>query len=147
MPKKITDQTAAGQFFSFGGMIVAVVFPLIAALAWFGDTVADTKYATDEDVLAVQQQVAQDVQTIKVAVEANTATVAVTGKAVDGLTMVVLDLQIGELEAEIVELEADKRDDAAAWSERDETDLRGKQRALASLDTQRTAAINRVLNP
>jgi hypothetical protein len=145
MATKITEQSAVGQVASFGGLITAVIFPIVLALAWFGDTIADTKYATDEDVLAVQQQVAQDVQIIKVAVEANTATVGATGKAVDGLTMVVLDLQIGELEAEIVELEAEKREDAAGWSERDETDLRGKQRALQSLDTQRTAAINRVL--
>lgn len=145
--QKITEQSAAGQVVSFAGILTAIAIPFFLAAIWIADVAADTKYATDADVLAVQQQVAMDVSTIKIAVEANTATVSATAKSVDGLTLVVLDLQIGELESDIVELEADKRQDAAAWNERDETDLRRRQRALQSLDTQRTAAINRVLAP
>ena len=144
MRTKITEQSAIGQVASFASIIAAVILPLFAFALWAADLAADSKYATDADVLAVQTEVAEQVNRIKTLVEANTATVRDTVKSVDGLTLVVLDLQIGELEANIIQLEVIKRSEGAGWNEREETDLRNKQRALDNLDTQRTILFARV---
>jgi len=147
MHTKITEQSAIGQVASFTGIISAVLLPLFGAAIWAGDMAADSKYATDADVLAVQTEVKDQVDEMKTLVEANTAAVSDTAKSVDGLTLVVIDLQIGELEANIIQLEAIKREEGAGWNEREETDLRNKQRALDNLDAQRAALFTRVTAP
>ena len=117
-------------------------------MLWAADQAIDDKYATDEDLLAVQQTTETAVFEIKTAVEANTATVASTARSVDGLVLSILDVQIADAEDEIAALEADKRAEAAAWNERDERNLRDRQKGLADLTVQRDALFARLIaNP
>ena len=117
-------------------------------MLWAADQAIDDKYATDEDLLAVQQTTETAVFEIKTAVEANTATVAQTARSVDGLVLSILDVQIADAEDEIAALEADKRAEAAAWNERDERNLRDRQKGLSDLTVQRDALFARLIaNP
>jgi len=95
---KFTDQSAGRQWSAIIG-IIAVVFGGFGAAVWSaGDTIIDLKYATDEDVRAVQETVVQQFEAIQRTVELNTKTVRATSSSVDGLTLVVLDLRIRDLE-------------------------------------------------
>ena len=128
--------------------LVAVMMTIFgAAFIALADQKIDSKYATDEDLLAVQQTTETAVFEIKTAVEANTATVASTARSVDGLVLSILDVQISDAEDEIAALEADKRAEAAAWNERDERNLRDRQKALSDLTVQRDALFARLIAP
>lgn len=128
--------------------LVAVMMTIFgAAFIALADQKIDSKYATDEDLLAVQQTTETAVFEIKTAVEANTATVASTARSVDGLVLSILDVQIADAEDEIAALEADKRAEAAAWNERDERNLRDRQKALSDLTVQRDALFARLIAP
>ncbi len=116
-------------------------------MLWAADAKIDEKYATDADLLAVQETVTAQVTIITTSVEENTRTVRATANSVDGLVLVVLDIQISDLEDEITALETDKRKEAAGWNERDERNLRDRQKNLADLDVQRDALFSRLINP
>ncbi len=116
-------------------------------IIWAADAKIDEKYATDADLLAVQETVTAQVEIITRSVEENTTTVRATASSVDGLVLVVLDIQISDLEDQINGLEADKRSDGAAWNERDERNLRDRQKNLADLGLQRQTLFARLINP
>ncbi len=145
--KKISDAGPGAQI----GIIIGIMTFVMGAggsfLIWAADAKIDQKYATDEDLLAVQQSTEQAVFEIKIAVEANTATVKQTTRSIDGLLLSILDVQISDIETEIAALEADKRAEPAAWNERDERNLRDRQKALADLDVQRQALFARLITP
>jgi len=119
--------------------------PVGGLMLWAADAKLDQKYATDTDVLAVQQTVERQVSTLTTTVEINTRTVRATASSVDGLTMVVMDLQIDKIEGEIRSLERSKRNDGAAWSENDEDVLNDKRKALNDLNLQRSILFQRVI--
>ena len=145
--KKISDAGPGAQI----GIILAIMTFVMGAggsfMIWAADAKIDQKYATDEDLLAVQEETKEAVFEIKTAVEANTATVASTARSVDGLVLSLLDVQISDLEDEIAALERDKRQEAAAWNERDERNLRDRQKELADLNVQRQALFARLIAP
>lgn len=142
---KFSEASTVSQLSQILGL-VAVMFGLFGAAFWaLADDQIDKKYATDEDLLAVQETVELQVETITTSVQENTKVVRATSSSVDGLALVVLGLQISDLEDEIVALEAEKREEAAGWNERDERNLRDRQRALSSLEIQRTALLERLV--
>lgn len=145
MARKFSEQTLLGQLGTLLALVAGFMTLFGAAFLALADQEIDKKYATDEDLLAVQTTVSEEVSTIKDTVEANTRTVQSTASSVDGLTLVVMDLQIDKIEGEIRGLEAEKRAEAAAWSERDEDQLRDKQKALADLNTQREILFTRLI--
>ena len=142
---KFSEASTVSQMSQILGL-VAVFFTIFgAAFFALADQQIDKKYATDEDLLAVQQTVELQVETITTSVQENTKVVRATSNSVDGLALVVLGLQMTDLEDTIVALEAEKRKEAAAWNERDERNLRDRQRALSSLEIQRTALLERLV--
>lgn len=142
---KFSEASTVSQMSQILGL-VAVFFTIFGAAFYaLADQQIDAKYATDEDLLAVQQQVVAQVETITTTVEENTKTVRATSNSVDGLALVVLGLQIDDLEGIIIDLEAEKRKEAAGWNERDEQSLRSRQRALSALEIQRTALLERLV--
>lgn len=142
---KFSEASTVSQMSQILGL-VAVFFTIFGAAFYaLADQQIDQKYATDEDLLAVQQTVELQVETITTSVQENTKVVRATSNSVDGLALVVLGLQMTDLEDTIVALEAEKRKEAAGWNERDERNLRDKQRALSSLEIQRTALLERLV--
>lgn len=146
MLTKFNERSAIGQLAALAGIITALGIPIGGALLWAGDTIVDQKYATDADLASVQQVMTEQILDLKGAVETNTGAMAATGKSVDGLTLVVLDLQIDKIEAAIRADEREKRGQGAGWSEREEDTLRDKQKALADLTMQRGILFARVIN-
>ena len=145
MTHKISEQSAGKQLASLLGIVALVVAVFGGITIWAADSAIDQKYATDADVKAVQQTTELGIKRIETAVNTNTAAVRSTSSSVDGLTLVVMDLQIDKTESEIRGLEREKRQEAAAWNERDEDGLRDKQKALADLSTQRELLFARLI--
>lgn len=146
--KKFSEHSGGIQLAQILGVMTLFFGVGGSFMLWAADQAIDDKYATDEDLLAVQQTTEKAVFEIKTAVEANTATVASTARSVDGLVLSILDVQIADAEDEIAALEADKRAEAAAWNERDERNLRDRQKGLADLTVQRDALFARLIaNP
>ncbi len=143
--KKFSDHSAGIQITQILGVMTFMLGVGGSFMLWAADAKIDEKYATDADLLAVQETVSAQVERITTSVTENTTTVRATASSVDGLTLVVLGLQISDLESAIVNLEAEKRREAAAWNERDENDLRAKQRALNDLGAQRQILMQRIL--
>lgn len=143
--KKFSEHSAGIQLTQILGVMTFMLGVGGSFMLWAADAKIDEKYATDADLLAVQETVSAQVERITTSVTENTTTVRATASSVDGLTMVVLGLQISDLEGDIVNLEAVKRREAAAWNERDESDLRAKQRALSDLGAQRQILLQRIL--
>lgn len=142
---KFSEASTISQLSQILGL-VAVMFTLFGAAFWaLADDQIDKKYATDEDLRAVQETVEAQVTVITETVQENTTTVRATATSVDGLTLVVLGLQITDLEEEISQLEREKREEGAAWNERDERNLRDRQRSLEDLERQRGILLNRLL--
>ncbi len=146
--KKFSEHSGGIQVAQIVGIMTLFFGVGGSFMLWAADQAIDDKYATDEDLLAVQQTTETAVFEIKTAVEANTATVAQTARSVDGLVLSILDVQIADAEDEIAALEADKRAEAAAWNERDERNLRDRQKGLSDLTVQRDALFARLIaNP
>lgn len=144
--QKFTEQSALKQWSAILG-IIAVVFGGFGAAVWSaGDTVIDLKYATDEDVKAVQETVVQQFDAIQRTVQLNTATVKATSSSVDGLTLVVLDLRIRDLEDDLIDLESEKINAGANWTARNERTMRDRDKALADLKVQRDRLFTRILD-
>ena len=143
---KSTEHAAGKQWSAISG-IIAVVFGGFGAAVWSaGDTIIDLKYATDADVRAVQETVVQQFQAIQRTVQANTATVKATSSSVDGLTLVVLDLRIRDLEDDLIDLESEKINSGANWTARNERTMRDRDKALADLKVQRDRLFTRILD-
>lgn len=146
--KKFSEHSGGIQLAQILGVMTLFFGVGGSFMLWAADQAIDDKYATDADLLAVQQTTEKAVFEIKTAVEANTATVASTARSVDGLVLSILDVQIADAEDEIAALEADKRAEAAAWNERDERNLRDRQKGLSDLTVQRDALFARLIaNP
>ena len=142
---KFSDASPISQISQILGLI-AVFFTIFGAAFYaLADQQIDAKYATDADLLAVQETVVLQVETITRTVQENTKVVRATSNSIDGLALVVLGLQISDLDDVIIDLEAEKRKEAAAWSERDERGLRDRQRALSDLELQRAALLERLV--
>lgn len=143
---KFSEKTTLGQFATLVGLIIALGAPVTSALIWAGDKKLDEKYATDHRVDSFQQsvnmQLAEVTNTLRLNTEQNTA----TAMSVDGLALVVLDLQIGDLAAEIFRLEVTKQSADSEWSQMDETNLRTRKQALQDLNTRRAVLFARVMN-
>ncbi len=145
MNEKFTDKSARSQL-AIIGIITSIIFGGLGAAVWSaGDTVIDLKYATDKDVLAVQEQVQQQFESISNTVKANTATVQQTANSVDGLTLVVLDLRIRDLDNEVFDLDRDRLASPGSWTDRDQRNLRDKEKALTDLRVQRDRLFTRIL--
>lgn len=142
---KFSEASTVSQISQILGLVAVMMTLFGAAFYALADQAIDEKYATDEDLAAVQAQVVTQVETITTTVQENTKVVRATSNSIDGLALVVLGLQITDLEDQIVNLEAEKRREAAAWNERDERNLRDRQRALSSLEIQRTALLERLV--
>lgn len=142
---KFSEASTISQMSQILGL-VAVFFTIFGAAFYaLADQQIDAKYATDADLLAVQETVVLQVETITRTVQENTKVVRATSNSVDGLALVVLGLQISDLDDDIIDLEAEKRADGAAWNERDERNLRDRQRALSDLEIQRTRLLERLV--
>ena len=145
MTQKLSEQSGAKQLASVLGIVAVFVSLFGAGFLALADQTIDRKYATDDDLKAVQETTEAGIERIETAVNTNTKAVRVTSSSVDGLTLVVMDLQIDKLEGQIRADEREKRAEAAAWNERDEDGLRGKQKALADLSTQRELLFARLI--
>lgn len=145
MTGKLSEQSGARQIASILGIVALCVTIFGGITIWAADSAIDQKYATDADVKAVQETTEAAVVRVEAAVNTNTTAVKATSSSVDGLTLVVMDLQIDKTEGEIRALEREKRTEAAAWNERDEDGLRDKQKALADLSTQREILFARLI--
>ncbi len=145
MMAKFSEASTVSQISQILGLVAVFMTLFGAALFALADQQIDKKYATDEDLLAVQQTVQTQVETITTTVTENTKVVRATSNSIDGLALVVLGLQISDLDDDLIDLEAEKRAEAAAWSERDERNLRDRQRALADLELQRTTLLARLV--
>ena len=139
MTTKFSEASTVSQISQILGLVVGMFGLFGAALYAWADQSINAKYATDDDLATVQRTVNATVTRIETTVIENTKTVQATATSVDGLTLVVLGLQIDDLESDIIDLEAEKRREAAGWSERDENNLRKKQRALDDLEAQKAA--------
>lgn len=144
--KKLSEQSLLGQLTTVLGFIALCVtlFGTIALRA--ADQTIDDKYATDVDLLAVQETVTAQVERIELAVSSNSTRIEATTRSVDGLTLTLLDLQRKELAAEVFRLEAEKRSQSANWNQTEEAELRDTQQALQDLNTQRAALFARVMS-
>lgn len=142
---KFSEASTVSQISQILGLVAVMMTLFGAAFYALADQAINEKYATDEDVLAVQETVQAQVTVITTSVQENTKVVRATANSVDGLALVVLGLQISDLEDTIINLEEEKRKEAAGWNERDERNLRDKQRALSSLEIQRTALLERLV--
>ena len=145
--KKFSEHSGGIQLAQILGIMTFLFGVGGSFMLWAADMKIDEKYATDEDLLAVQETVTAQVTIITTSVEENTKTVQATASSVDGLVLVVLDIQISDLEEEIAALEREKREEAAAWNERDERNLRDRQKKLADLGVQRDALFARLITP
>lgn len=143
--KKFSEHSAGIQLTQILGVMTFMLGVGGSFMLWAADAKIDEKYATDADLLAVQEVVQAQVETITTSVTENTTTVRATANSVDGLTLVVLGLQLGKLEEEVIALEAEKRAEGAGWNERDENSLRSRQRALSDLAAQRAVLMQRIL--
>ena len=144
--KKFSEHSGGIQLAQILGIMTFLFGAGGSFMLWAADSKIDEKYATDADVLAVQETVEAQVTVITETVQENTTTVKATANSVDGLTLVVLGLQISDLEAEIAALEREKRDQGAGWNERDERNLRDRQRALEDFERQRGILLDRMLS-
>ena len=142
---KFSDASPISQVSQLLGLVAVFMTIFGAAFIALADQQIDAKYATDADLLAVQETVVLQVETITRTVQENTKVVRATSNSIDGLALVVLGLQISDLDDVIIDLEAEKRKEAAAWSERDERGLRDRQRALSDLELQRAALLERLV--
>lgn len=142
---KFSEASTVSQMSQLLGLVAVFMTIFGAAFIALADQQIDQKYATDEDLAAVQAQVVIQVETITKTVQENTKVVRATSNSVDGLALVVIGLQISDLEDTIINLEAEKRKEGAGWNERDERNLRDRQRALSSLEIQRTALLERLV--
>lgn len=142
---KFSEASTISQMSQLLGLVAVFMTIFGAAFLALADQQIDQKYATDEDLAAVQAQVVLQVETITTTVQENTKVVRATSSSVDGLALVVIGLQISDIEENIIDLEAEKRAEGAGWNERDERNLRDKQRALSSLEIQRTALLERLV--
>ena len=145
MMAKFSEASPISQMSQILGLIAVFMTLFGAAFIALADQQIDAKYATDADLLAVQQQVVLQVETITRTVQENTKTVRATSNSIDGLALVVLGLQISDLDDALIDLEAEKRRGGAGWNERDERGLRDRQRALADLEIQRTMLLERLV--
>ena len=142
---KFSEASTVSQISQILGLVAVMMAIFGTAFIALADQQIDKKYATDEDLLAVQRTVETQVETITKTVTENTKVVRATSNSIDGLALVVLGLQLSDLEQEISLLEAEKRRDGAAWNERDERNLRDRQRALSDLELQRTTLLERLV--
>jgi len=143
--KKFSEHSGGIQIAQILGIMTFLFGAGGSFMLWAADQKIDEKYATDEDLQAVQMTTSAQVEVITRTVEENTTTVKATASSVDGLTMVVLGLQISDLEEEVSLLEAEKRREGAGWNERDERNLRDRQRSLEDLERQRGIILDRML--
>lgn len=143
--KRFSEQSSAVQWSALAAIITFLTGGFGAAVLWAADARINEKYATDEDVRAVQETTSNQVKRIEATVESNTKFVRQVGDSVDGLTLVVLDLRIEDLDAELIRLENEKRAAGSAWKSTDERDLRNKQKALDDLRLQRDRLFERIL--
>lgn len=145
MMAKFTELSQGIQWSSLAGIVAFLTGAFGSIMLWAADSKIDEKYATDADVKAVQEQVVAQVEVITTTVQQNTRTVQATASSVDGLTMVVLDLRIRDIQEEIVLLEHEKTDNPNRWSDRDELNLRDRDKSLTDLKVQRDRIFSRVL--
>jgi hypothetical protein len=146
MQKKFSEQSTGTQWGTIA-TIIALLFGGFGAAIWAaGDNVIDQKYATDDDLRSVQEQFVQQFNAALATVEQNTATLKSTAASVDGLTLVVLDLRIRDLEGIKFDLESEKTNAGANWNSGDERELVGLRKSLSDLNTQRDRLFERVLS-
>lgn len=146
MQKKFSEQSTGVQWGTIA-TIIGLLFGGLGATIWAaGDNIIDQKYASDNDLKAVQEQFVQQFNAALATIEQNTATVKSTAASVDGLTLVVLDLRIGDLENIKFELESEKTNAGANWNTGDERELVGLRKSLGDLNTQRDRLFERILS-
>jgi len=143
--KKFSEHSGGIQLAQILGVMGFIFGVGGSFMIWAADAKIDEKYATDADLLAVQQTTSAQVTVLTTTVQENTTTVKATASSVDGLTLVVLGLQMTDLESEVSALEKEKRDQGAGWNERDERNLRDRQRSLSDLERQRGIILDRLL--
>ena len=108
---KFSEASTISQISQILGLVVVMMTIFGTAFVALADQRINEKYATDEDLRAVQETVEAQVTRIEETVTTNTTTVRATADSVDALVLSVLGLQISDLEEEIVELEREKRQD------------------------------------
>jgi hypothetical protein len=146
MHTKFSEQSTGVQWGTLA-TIIALLFGGFGAAIWAaGDNIIDQKYASDFDLKAVQEQFAQQFEAFQKTVEQNTSTLKSTAASVDGLTLVVLDLRIRDLEGIKFDLESEKTNAGANWNSGDERELVGLRKSLSDLNTQRDRLFERVLS-
>jgi hypothetical protein len=145
MQKKFSEQSTGVQWGTIA-TIIGLLFGGFGAAIWTaGDTIIDTKYSTDVDVQGVQKKFGEQFNAFQETVQANTASVQSTARSVDGLTLVVLDLRIRDLENIKFDLESEKTNAGVNWNNGDERELVGLRKSLSDLNIQRDRLFQRIL--
>ena len=143
--KKLSEQGLFGQLATVAAIVATLGVPIGAGLLWAADIKINQKYATDSDLRTVQTVVQSQVINIKTSVDKNTKSVNRIGETVEGLTLVVLDLQRDRVAEEIRKIEMAEAKRGDAWTDMEARNLRMKKQALSDLNTQREALFNRVI--
>ena len=146
MQKKFSEQSTGVQWATIAAIIGIMFGGLGAAILSAGDNVIDQKYATDADLKAVQEQFSQQFGAALETIQRNTSTLQSSAASVDGLTLVVLDLRIRDLENIKFELESEKTNAGANWNNGDERELVGLRKSLGDLNTRRDRLFQRILS-
>ena len=144
---KFHERSHLGQLAILVGMLAGTGIPIGGTLLWAADVRINEKYATDEDLKAVQENLNIQIEALAETVESNTEASSHTARSVDALTLSILDIQIAQLEAQIHQLEVEKRSQGATWVESEERALRESQRRLTDLQAQRAILFQRVISP
>lgn len=146
MTTKFSEQSSGVQWGTIA-TIIGLLFGGLGAAIWAaGDNIIDQKYASDKDLKAVQEQFVQQFNAALATVEDNTSTLQSTARSVDGLTLVVLDLRIRDLESIKFDMEVEKTNAGSSWNSGDERELVGLRKSLNDLNTQRDRLFERVLS-
>lgn len=142
---KFTERSAGFQWAALVAIITILIGGLGAVVLWAADARIDQKYATDVDLYTVQSEMAAQVRLITESVNENTRTVRATTRSVDGLTLVVLDLRIRDLDDELIDLALEKQINLGSWSTRDDRSMRDREKTLTDLHVQRNRLFKRIL--
>jgi len=144
MPK-FNELSKLRQALTLIAMMLSLGVPIGSGLLWAADARIDKKYATDTDLAAVAVSVSEGFEQLNQKVDEGATALRNTSVSVDGLTLVVLDLQIAKTEAEVIQLESLKKSLGEKWPPTQEALLRNKQNALQDLRSQRRSLYARVI--
>ncbi len=62
--KKFDERSHTGQMVFICAAIMAILLPIFGALIWAGDKALDEKYATDKEIISIQETMGRQVKSL-----------------------------------------------------------------------------------